>query len=194
MTSLRPNSPDREAAALSSAIGRRITTLRNARGWSLSTLASRANLGKATLSEVEAGRRNPTLETLYALAAELEVPLAELVVEPGAEPVPVATVEGSAVTATLVEVFADPGVTTEVYRLVIRPGARQLSPGHGPGVTEHLHVTRGTVLAGPVGRAGRASAGGHLSWDCSGEHEYSAVGAQRAHALLLIRSPRVGRS
>ncbi len=59
----------------------RIRRLRTARGWSMSSLAARAHLGKATLSEIESGQRNPTLETLYAIAAQLQIGLSELLTE-----------------------------------------------------------------------------------------------------------------
>ncbi len=66
-------------AAVAAAVGRRIRELRRAAGLSLSELARRAGLGKGTLSELESGRRNPTLGTLYALTAPLGVGLAALI-------------------------------------------------------------------------------------------------------------------
>lgn len=169
-------------------IGNRITALRTARGWSLSALAARAGIGKATLSGIEAGTRNPTMETLYAIAGQLAVPLAHLIVEPGAAAQTVSAVHGDAVSATLLETFQDPGMTTELYRLLIRAGARQTSPGHGPAVTEHLSVTAGTVLAGPAGAPLTISAGEHVRWTSDGDHTYAAVGGP-AEAILLIRTP-----
>ena len=58
------------------AVGRRVRALREDRGLSLSALARLAGVGKATLSGLENGTRNPTLETLYAITAQLGVPLA----------------------------------------------------------------------------------------------------------------------
>ncbi|MDQ1736991.1 MAG: hypothetical protein QOH56_3242 [Pseudonocardiales bacterium] len=196
------------AQQLSHVVGHRIRSLRIERGWSLSGLALKAELGKATLSEIEAGRRNPTLETLYALAAQLQVPLADLLVEPGQPARPTRQVSGTAVTASLVEVFDDAsatdaavtdssvtkgGVTTEVYRLVIRRGRRQVSPGHGPGVVEHLIVTAGTARVGPVDAVIEIETGQHGHWDSSGQHEYSAVGDLDVQAVLIIRHPRDAR-
>ena len=48
------------------AVGARIRALRTERGLSLSALAAAAGIGKGSLSELETGRRNPTLDTLYA--------------------------------------------------------------------------------------------------------------------------------
>src|SRR5262245_35253956 len=56
-----------------SEVGRRLRGLREARGLTLSELARTAHVGKATLSGLENGTRDPRLETLYAIAAALDV-------------------------------------------------------------------------------------------------------------------------
>ncbi|MGX7679526.1 helix-turn-helix domain-containing protein [Jatrophihabitans sp. DSM 45814] len=183
-----PGSDDIEELAL--AIGRRITGLRSTRGWSLSTLANRAKLGKATLSEIEAGRRNPTLETLYAIAGQLDTPLAYLLTEDGASTPPPARLSGDAVTARLIDVFADDDATTEIYQLTVRPGRTQVSPGHGAGVIEHLIVSSGILVAGPLAAPIRLQAGEHGQWESSAEHSYCAVGGDIVEAVLVIRHPK----
>ncbi|MDQ1730426.1 MAG: hypothetical protein QOK10_585 [Pseudonocardiales bacterium] len=175
------------SAELSRLIGERIRTIRLDRGWSLSSVAARAAVGKATLSEIEAGIRNPTLETLYAIAAVLQVPLTDLLRASGqVRP----SLRGKAVTATLVEVFDDPAITTEVYRLAIRPGAQQVSPGHGPGVLECLLLESGAAEVGPRQQPLIVRSGEQVSWDSSGPHCYRAIGGELAQGILIIRHPR----
>jgi transcriptional regulator with XRE-family HTH domain len=172
------------------AVGRRIRALREERGISLSALARRAGIGKATLSGLETGVRNPTLETLYAVTGQLGVPLAAVLSPPATDAnagAPV--VRGAAVEATLLEVINDPDATYELYRIRIRAGATQISPAHPTGVTEHLTVFRGDVTAGPVTAPLRTGAGGHLRWNADTPHLYAA-GADDVEAALLIRSPR----
>ncbi|MFI6650203.1 helix-turn-helix domain-containing protein [Streptomyces sp. NPDC050529] len=53
--------------------------LRRGSGLSLSELARRSDVGKGTLSELERGRRDPSLETLYALTTALDAPLSMVV-------------------------------------------------------------------------------------------------------------------
>ncbi|WP_449061707.1 helix-turn-helix domain-containing protein [Planomonospora algeriensis] len=113
-------------------VGRRIRGLREERGLSLSELARRAGIGKATLSGLENGTRNPTLETLWAVTAQLGVPLAAAV---GTGPV----AHGAAVQGVLLEVFEEEGATYELYRLVVpaarrrpRPPTRRASPSTSP--------------------------------------------------------------
>jgi transcriptional regulator with XRE-family HTH domain len=170
---------------LSAMVGARIRELRAARGWSLSSLAERAGVGKATLSEIESGQRNPTLETLYAIAAPLRVGLSALLAEPAQAP----SVHGDAVDGTLVAVHRDPTVVTEIYRLRIRPGHGQVSPAHGLGVIEHLLVTAGVVRVGPVGAMVEVAAGADHTWESDGPHGYQAIGGV-AEAVLVIRHPR----
>ena len=165
--------------------GLRIRRLRSERGLSLSELARRAGIGKATLSGLETGTRNPTAETLYAIAGQLAVPLAALLSAPDAAP----TVEGEAVSATLLEAFRDGAVSTELYRLTIHPGAVQISPAHAPGVVEYLTVFSGTARVGPVAAIRVVTAGEHASWVSDGPHSYAAIGGEPVEASLLIRHP-----
>ncbi|MEU4832348.1 XRE family transcriptional regulator [Streptosporangium sp. NPDC023615] len=178
-------------------IGRRIRGLREERGISLSALARAAGVGKATLSGLENGTRNPTLETLWAVTAELGVPLAMAIGTPAAGAVAdpggderSLVIRGTAVAGTLLRVFEDEAVTYELYRLVVRAGAPQISPAHHEGVTEHLTVFAGTLSAGPVGAPLRAGPGEHVSWVSDVPHVYAVVGDQDVHASLLIRYPR----
>ncbi|GAA3224598.1 XRE family transcriptional regulator [Actinocorallia longicatena] len=171
-------------------IGQRVRRLRNERGLSLSELAHRAGVGKATLSGVEAGTRNATLETLYAIAAQLEVHLAAIVAEPGGPAEPVDIVAGDAVSGTLLETFEDPGWITELYRLRIRPGRVQFSPAHPTGVTEHLTVFSGTARVGPEGAPVTVPPGGHAVWAADVRHIYAAETEEEVQASLVIRYPR----
>jgi transcriptional regulator with XRE-family HTH domain len=68
-------------------IGRRVRELRETRGLSQDELASHAGLGsQGALSNVEQGKRLPSLPTVLALADALGVPLTEII-----EPAPANT-------------------------------------------------------------------------------------------------------
>lgn len=173
-------------STLAQEVGRRIQALRADLGISLSELARGANLGKATLSAVESGTRNATLETLYAIAARLDVPLAALLAPPS--PSNRTTVSGTAVTAELLEVFADRDVTTELYRLTIRPGPTQTSPAHPQGVVEYLTVFSGMALVGPADAPLTVPQGGHVRFASDVPHVYAALEGE-VRASLVIRHP-----
>ena len=193
--------PEAAAPTPAELIGARVTELRRERGLSLSELAARAGIGKATLSGVEAGTRNPTLETLYAITGQLGLPLAAVLAEPAADPADpahpardrepgFADVHGDAVTAHLHAVFEEPTATFEFYRLRIRPGRRQTSPAHSPGTTEHLSVFAGRGLAGPVDEPIPLAPGVYATWQADRPHVFEAT--EEVSAALMIRSPRFG--
>ncbi|HEV2639310.1 MAG TPA: hypothetical protein VGX23_29505 [Actinocrinis sp.] len=97
---------------------------------------------------------------------------------------------GDAVSAQLLTVFDEAGVTFEFYRLRIRPGLRQVSPAHSPGTTEHLTVFSGKGLAGPSHDPQTLSPGGYLTWAADQPHIFEVE--EEVVAAMMIRSPRVG--
>jgi transcriptional regulator with XRE-family HTH domain len=169
-------------------IGRRVRTLRRQNGMSLSELAKSASVGKATLSGLETGTRNPTIETLYAISGRLNVPLAVLLADP--EPTGhLEEIHGTAVSATLLETFTDREVTSELYRVRIRPGVVQISPPHQRGVTEHLTVFAGVARVGPAAEPILLAPGEHAGWPADVPHVYAADNGVEVHGSLTIRHP-----
>ncbi|WP_282204809.1 helix-turn-helix domain-containing protein [Kitasatospora fiedleri] len=187
--------PASASADLSARIGLRLRELRTARGLSLSELARRAGLGKATLSGLEAGTRNPTLETLYALTTALGLPLSAALQAPEQAAREAATgralnaeVSGRVLDAVLLERFEDAAAVSETYRIRIRPGGVRRSAPHPPGTVEHLVVLTGTALVGTEASPATVVPGGHHSWAADVPHRYEAV-AQEVEAVLVVRHP-----
>jgi transcriptional regulator with XRE-family HTH domain len=183
--------PDRPVrSALSSATGARLRELREARNLSVSELARMTGLGKGTLSELESGRRNPTLQTLFSVTTALGVPISAAL-PPGEVQQPEAvTISGEAIDAVLVDRFLDAAATTELYRVRIRAGRAQDSEPHGPGVTEHWIVYAGTVTMGPLDRLVQLGPGDSTSFTADVPHRYVVEGAGDVAATLLVRYPR----
>lgn len=170
-------------------VGRRIRQLREGRGLSLSALAARAGVGKGLLSELESGRRNPTLASLYALAGPLRVTLSDLLGD-----APGSVVDGEGARSRLLDVRTeDDGTTVEVYTLEHDPGVARRSPAHAPGVVEHLVTTHGRFRVVRHGADGDevhdAPQGRHVSWTSDVAHSYEA-GPDGATAVLVITTPR----
>lgn len=59
-------------------IGDRLRESRQARGLSLRDLSSRLGVSPSLISQIERGRANPSVSTLYAIASELDVSLDDL--------------------------------------------------------------------------------------------------------------------
>ena len=60
-------------------LGRNVRKLREARGWSQEDYADRAGIHRTYVSDIERGRRNPTITVVEKLAAPLEVTAGQLI-------------------------------------------------------------------------------------------------------------------
>src|SRR4051794_34706213 len=169
---------------LAAQVGRQLRELRVGKGLSLSELARRSKIGKGTLSELESGRRNPTLETLYALTTALGVPLSTALSPAAAR----AGISGSAVDAVLMERFEDDTAATEIFRVRIRAGTVQESAAHAPGAEEHIIVLAGTARVGDASSPLMVGPGGHGAWSADVPHLYGAPNGD-VQAVLTVRYP-----
>lgn len=166
------------------AVGARIRALRTDRGLSLSALAAAAGIGKGSLSELESGRRNPTLDTLYAVAGPLGVPLAVLLdFDAGA----VAADDGFE--AVLLHTERTPTATSEVYLLRVDAGITRSSPAHQAGVVEQLVVLAGSCRVEYGGQVVEVATGGHASWPADVPHRYTAGEFGDMRAVNVIMTP-----
>ena len=67
-------------------VGARLRAARHARGWTLEDLATRAQMSVSTLSRLESGKRQASLELLVPLTRQLGVRIDDLVVAPAVDP------------------------------------------------------------------------------------------------------------
>ncbi len=171
-------------------VGDNLKRLRAERALSLSDLARASHVAKATLSALEGGRGNPTLETLSALAAALQVPMGDLITAADPEPVTVVRsdegtdIPGTANDLRLIARFT-PGGTVEVYEASWPKRSTRNAGGHGPGTREHVFVTRGGLKVGPVGREVGLAGGDYATFAADEPHLYEARAGTRA--LLLMQ-------
>jgi transcriptional regulator with XRE-family HTH domain len=175
------------------AVAANLRRVRAARGLSTVELARRSGVARATLAQLEAGRGNPTLETLYALANTLGVGLGDVIVPLVADDVEVvradegARVAGAAVRARLVARLPA-GAGLELYDLTLRPGRRQRSQPHPAGVVEHLLVHTGRVRAGPESAPVELGPGDYARYAANVPHVYEALEPD-VSATLVMQTP-----
>ena len=155
---------------------------RNRAGLSLTELARRAGIAKSTLSQLESGGGNPSVETLWALAVALGVPFSQLV-EPPAPPVrvvragegPRIPAEQADFTGTLLAA-ASPHTRRDVYVITLEPGpGNRRAEAHIPGTVEHLIVAAGRIRTGPVGQAIELGPGDYAAFAGDLPHLYEAL-------------------
>lgn len=174
-------------------VARNLARYRLSGQMSLSELARRSGVAKATISQLEAGIGNPTIETLLTLSTTLGVSLGDLILDGTERPAHVIRAnEGTLVSGTAVDlrfVHRFPAGFIELYDMRVRPGEVQRSEGHA-GI-EHIHVVHGRMSAGASAQVVELGPGDYVSFDASVPHEYSAH-RTAARATLLIQYPLHG--
>jgi len=132
--------------------------LRRARehaGLTLTELARRAGVAKSTLSQLESGQGNPSVETLWALCVALDVPVSSLLDPPRPRVQVIRAGEGVGVVAAAEANYratllaaCPPSVRRDIYRIDAEPGAARRSEPHMPGLVEHAVLLTGRALVG----------------------------------------------
>jgi transcriptional regulator with XRE-family HTH domain len=123
-------------------MGERLREARRARNLSLRVLAERLGVSPSLISQIETGRANPSVSTLYAIAAELDVSLDELLfndrrpAEPASSPTRDVASPGTMAPAPPVQRSS----TRHQIRLASGVLWERLTTLSEPGV-EFLHVT-----------------------------------------------------
>lgn len=101
-------------------LGMRLRTVRRAKGWTLGDLAARAGLSSSTLSRLESGKRQASLELLLPLVRELGIRIDDLLQPRDQDPRVRRTLihrEGH-----LVLPLAPEGSSTNAYKITYLPG------------------------------------------------------------------------
>ena len=178
--------------AVQGVLAANLRRLRIARHLSLSELARATRISKATLSSIENGRANPTVDTLAGLAGALRVSIAELLEEPPLGEVRI--VRGAQARVSQLDGIAQRGldefaVDGELRLAEICVAAHQAHEldAKAVGSRADVFVLEGKLIAGPVERITELTAGDYTSFPTDVPHVYEA-GRDRARALLLSQS------
>ena len=175
-----------DRSALPKVLAANLRRLRIARHLSLSELARATSMSKATLSGIENGRGNPTVETLAALAAALRVPVLELLDEPPLGEIRVVRAaqggfdEHDGVAHRLLEASRD----REVAEIRLESRQSREVAAEPAGTRGALLVLDGTLIAGPVERSTELGTGDYLAFPADVPHVLE-TGRRAARALML---------
>ncbi|MDC2948953.1 MULTISPECIES: helix-turn-helix domain-containing protein [Streptomyces] len=177
-------------------VARNVRLLREQRGLSLAELSRQAGLAKQTLSKLEQGAGNPTVDTLFSISTALGVPVTRLV----AEREQVMTVQRGAdvvwterdgyASRALDHVYGSGVIENYLVRIEERGGASRTAESHPVGTLEHLYVVSGRVRVGPVDSPVELSAGDFVRYPGDRPHAYESLeGESLVHIVVSV--PRV---
>ncbi len=159
-------------------------------GLSLAEIARRAGIAKSTLSQLEAGNGNPSIETLWSLCVALDIPFARLLEPQAIRTQVIRRGEGTKVIAELANYQATllatcpPGARRDIYFLDAQPGADRISQPHPPGSIEHIIVTRGRAMVGLMEAPEELNEGDYICYPADLPHIFKAL-APDTQAILV---------
>ncbi|WP_432946527.1 helix-turn-helix domain-containing protein [Kribbella sp. CA-253562] len=150
-------------------------------GLSLSEVAKRAGVAKSTLSQLESGTGNPSVETLWALCVALEIQFGDLIDPPKPKVQVIRAHEGPAIyseqadySATLVA-SCPPNARRDIYRLTVSPGPGRKSEPHMPGTVEHVVLSTGRALIGLSSEPVELTPGDYIAYPGDLPHLFQAL-------------------
>jgi len=186
MTDSQPSSP----------LAANIRQWRVRRGMSASALARDAGISKSTVSELERGIGNPSLDTLWAVAQTLHVSLGALFMGdagPGEAELkrltdaPIMARDGEDYIVRLMAGWRNSG-EVEVAIVTLAANAVRNSKGNAPGVIERAVCVEGLVEVGPVGASLLLEPGDMLTFRADQPHLYRAR-AQGGRLVVVQQYP-----
>jgi transcriptional regulator with XRE-family HTH domain len=185
---------DLPAGGLVAQVATALRRERHRTGLSLTEVARRAGIAKSTLSQLESGTGNPSLETLWAICVTLDVPFSRLLDPPRPRTQVIRAADGPTVAAAQADYQATllaagpPGVRRDVYRIAAEPGNARASQPHTPGVVEHVVISAGRALVGAAGEVAELGPGDYICYPGDVPHVFEAL-EPRTLAVMVSEHP-----
>lgn len=159
-------------------------------GLSLTEVARRAGVAKSTLSQLESGTGNPSLETLWALCVALDTPFARLLDAPRPQVQLIRADEGPTFAAAKADYRASllaagpPNARRDIYSIAAEPGPGRVSDPHMPGVVEHVILSTGRALVGLADDPVELRPGDYIAYPGDLPHLFQALEAGTRAVLV----------
>lgn len=190
------NKSDTSSLRENELVARNVRRYRLERAMSLGELARRSGLSKQTLSKIEQGTGNPTVETLSLLGAALDVPARRLLTEWGT-PVYVQRQDdgewsdGAGWTERLLdETYGSGYVRTLVLRLERGAGEPETVAPHAAGTLHHIYVITGKLRTGPLDEPVDLAAGDFVRFPGDVPHRLVCL-SERVVAHMVTTLPQI---
>lgn len=169
-------------------VGPRLRAARQARGWTLEELAGRASMSASTLSRLESGKRQASLELLLPLTRHLGIRIDDLLTAEVPDP----RVRRPAIRrdGMVIAPLAPEGASIGTYKVTYPPHRECPEPRAHDGY-EWLYVLAGRLLLVLGDREIVLTRGEAAEFDTRVPHSMSAVGSRPAQVISIFNQDGV---
>lgn len=157
---------------------------------SIAEVARRADIAKSTLSQLENGVGNPSIETLWSLCVVLDIPFSRLIESPSPQTKVIRYGEGQSVMskrkdykATLLAA-CPANASRDIYWIEVNPGQPFNSKPHNPGVIEHIIIIEGKAKVGLKSDPHELNKGDYIVYPGDLPHLFEAL-EEGTRAMLI---------
>jgi transcriptional regulator with XRE-family HTH domain len=168
-----------------------INSLRRSRGLSQSGLAKLASVPRSTVTYLESGTGNPSLQNLIRVAGALQVSIEELLRKPrgNCQLIKKDSIQGQKRANGMVVIFKllpDPIPAMELDRVKIQPGARMGGVPHTPQTKEYMVCISGQIEVAVSGTKYQVDPGDVLAFSGDQPHSYSNRSEHEAEFVSVV--------
>lgn len=176
-------------------IGRRIRSRRHRCGLTLDDLADRSGLSRTILSQIESDKVNPTYQTLWKIAAAMDIDLSGMLhTSPLERTVLVRPREHIFVLDTgnadvRFELLSPTALADDfaAYLATLEPHARYASRSHPPGTDEFLTVLEGRIRVTVGETSANLGPEDTIFYEANADHTLENLTEARARIHLVVR-------
>lgn len=177
-------------------VGKNITYYRKKKNMSMDDLSKRSGVSKSMLSQIEQGKSNPTVVTVWKIARSLDVNIQKLLESSDDTPIEVIRKEDMPITLSedklcSINIKSPVHMTDnlELYHLIFKPHGINKSAAHFPDTEEFLTVLKGQlrVIVGEHSKV--INTGDTARYRADETHDIENISDEESEAFLVVWFP-----
>ncbi|WP_022667484.1 helix-turn-helix domain-containing protein [Desulfospira joergensenii] len=173
-------------------ISNNLKRIREARNLSLEGLSELSGVSKSMLRQIETGKSNPTIATIWKIANGLKVSFTSLLRRPAVEAKVSSFTGGTPLTSESAHyrlfplIPFEPEQSFETYYIEIDPGTIFFGEPHEGNVYEYVFVVKGRMEILVDEKAFKIKENEFLQFRADRPHKYRCLGESTARAIMQI--------
>lgn len=166
-------------------LGTKLRAARQEKGWTLDELATKAGMSPSTLSRLESGKRQASLELLLPLTRQLGIRIDDLIEAPDRDPKVrrPATTRNGMVVAPLTREESDVRAFKLTYPAAAAPAELQVHDGH-----EWVYVLSGELELTLGDTVHTLTQGEAAEFDTNTPHQMRAAGSRNCEVISIFNT------